>query len=237
MRSSSRRRRRLARHGPSPFPLPELLLRLTDRWCRRRRSLRRGSRRGWWGRRGPRRRSRRGWRRWCGSRRRCCGRRWRRCRTGRRGCSGWRRRWPRRCRSGRRRGLWSSSGRWALWRLLGSSVGTELFLCLRHHQRRALRMRWRASELHRCEGCRGKQHEAKFGHDDLGLRENLGKKCRGAEPVGYRDQRPAIRPDCGGLPTRNAFYFVHAMGCMRPVHCPFRPGLQVEVHINPPAAS
>ena len=130
MRSSSRRRRRLARHGPSPFPLPELLLRLTDRWCRRRRSLRRGSRRGWWGRRGPRRRSRRGWRRWCGSRRRCCGRRWRRCRTGRRGCSGWRRRWPRRCRSGRRRGLWSSSGRWALWRLLGLPSGpSSSFAC------------------------------------------------------------------------------------------------------------
>jgi hypothetical protein len=47
---------------------------------------------------------------------------------------------------------------------------------LRHHQRRGLRMRWRASELHRCEGCRGKQHEAKFCHDDLSPGGNLGSE-------------------------------------------------------------
>jgi hypothetical protein len=97
-----------------------------------------------------------------------------------------------------------------------------------------LRMRWRASELHRCEGCRGKQHEAKFCHDDLGLQENLGKKCRCAEPVGCCDQQPAIRPDCGGLQTQNSFisfmqrvarapFISHSGGASnRNTYCPLR---------------
>jgi hypothetical protein len=161
LRSGSRRRRRLARRGPSPFPFPELLLRLPyRRWCRRSRSLWRGSR---WRRRWR-------WRRWRRPRW-GCGRRWR----GRPGwCGSRRRRWwrgPRRRGRGGWRRLRRGRGRLTFRRLLGFSVGTKLFLRrgLRHHQRRALRMRWRASELHRCEGCRGKQREAKFGHDNLGF--------------------------------------------------------------------
>jgi hypothetical protein len=47
-------------------------------------------------------------------------------------------------------------------------------------------MRLRTRELHRGEGGRGKQHEAKFCHDDLGPwgKPWQDKKSRSAEPVG-----------------------------------------------------
>jgi hypothetical protein len=64
-------------------------------------------------------------------------------------------------------------------RLLGLSVGTGFFLRrgLRHDQRRCLRVRLHASELHCRKSGRGKQRETKFCHDDLGSRKNLGNKC------------------------------------------------------------
>jgi hypothetical protein len=174
LRSRGRSRRR-------PFPFPELLLRRTGRRRRRSRSLWRCSRRGrrrrrWW--RGSRWSCRRWGRRRRGSRR--GGRRWRRGGLGR-CCRGWR------CRG--RRGFRRCRGRLTLRRLLGFAVRTELFLRrgLRHHQGCRLRIRRRVSEVQRCKGCRGKQHEAKFCHDDLGpwgkpWQERKQSRC--AEPVG-----------------------------------------------------
>ena len=165
-------------------------------------------------------------RRWCGNwwrgtGWRCCRgrgmRRWSRWRRRMRSCrrrSG--RRWFGRRRSGRR-GMWRGGCRWcwmrgrcgwrggARWRCLRCflrlwlSVGAKLFLGLCHNQRRVLRMRWHANELHRRKSCRGKQHETKFCHDGLGPRKIIGKK------IG--DQQISVRPDCGGLRRRSCFYF------------------------------
>jgi hypothetical protein len=57
----------------------------------------------------------------------------------------------------------------------------------------------------------------------------------GRRPFRQIDQRPIIRPDCGGLENADAFYFDDATGCMRdcslriqatvsnPIsHCPLR---------------
>jgi hypothetical protein len=46
-----------------------------------------------------------------------------------------------------------------------------VFALLRHHDRRALRVRGGACKLHRRESGGGKQNEAKFGHGDLGSRK------------------------------------------------------------------
>jgi hypothetical protein len=126
-------------------------------------------------------------------RRRCCRRRRRyglrrRRRGGRRGMrrSSGRRRGMR--RSGcRRRSMWRSSGRrsgmrWcafgrcalrlSLRRLFGLSVGADFArgrLC--HDDRRGLRVRWRAHEVHRRQRRSGEQHETKFCHDDVSPRK------------------------------------------------------------------
>jgi hypothetical protein len=160
-----------------------------------------------WGRRwrrGMRRRRRRWWR--------CPGRRWRR-RCG----PGWRRSccWRRRAR--RRR---------SLLRLLGFSVGTDFASALRHHQRRGLRMRWRAGELHCRKRGRGEQHETKVCHDGLDPRRFPGNND---------DQQISVRPDCGGPQTRTSIYFrirsVSACTCSSRIqtivsdllsHCPRR---------------
>ncbi len=175
------------------------------RWCG---NWRRGT--GWrrcrWRGRG---RGMRRWRRWMRSRRRCSGRRrFGRRRSGRRGMrrSGCRWCWMRRggCRWCwmRRRCGWRGGARRRCLRCflrLWLSVGAKLFFGLCHNQRRVLRMRWHACELHRRKSCRGKQHETKFCHDGLGPRKIIGKK------IG--DQRISVRPDCGGLQRRSCFYF------------------------------
>ncbi len=143
---------------------------LRGRSRRRRRRLGSCGRWRWW------RLMRRRWRRCrrarrCRRRRRRC-RRMRRCDRGRRrgGTRGSGRRlycrWRRRLGSGRRLGL-------SLRRRLRFSIGPDLALrlSLRDHGRRGLRLRRGACELHRGEGRRGEQHEAKLGHDD----EILGK--------------------------------------------------------------
>jgi hypothetical protein len=58
-------------------------------------------------------------------------------------------------------------------RLPRLSIGTKLFLGLRHDQRHGLRVRSSAYKLHRRKRGGGKQHETKFCHDDLGPRKVL----------------------------------------------------------------
>ena len=60
-------------------------------------------------------------------------------------------------------------GRWPLG--LRLSVGTEFFLGLRDDDRRRLRMRSGACELHHRQSRGGEQHEAKFFHDGWGPRK------------------------------------------------------------------
>jgi hypothetical protein len=135
-------------------------------WRRRRRRWRRlrcgrgrrrgGSRR----RRGRGRRSLTGW--WRG------GRRWR-----------WRSRFRRRSRGGRRRSgtrRRGSTGRRPLLRRLFALLVVGLSLRLGDDGRRGLRLGWRACELHRREGGRGKQREAKVCHDGLVPRKVLAPK-------------------------------------------------------------
>jgi hypothetical protein len=56
--------------------------------------------------------------------------------------------------------------------------------------------------MHRREGGRGKQREAKVCHD--GSRSPEGS---GAERSGVGDQQPAKRPECGDTKTQEGFYF------------------------------
>jgi hypothetical protein len=104
----------------------------------------------------------------------------------RRGCS--RRRGPRRWRYGFRWRRWRfgrgrrGSGlrrrgvrrRCALRRLLFAL----LVLGLRHHHRRGLCVRGRTRKVHRRKSGRGKQHETKFGHDDVSPRQIIENKIR-----------------------------------------------------------
>lgn len=108
-------------------------------------------------------------------------------------------------RSGGLRGLRRSALGWRLGSLRRRSLllfvllGFRRRLLLRDHHWCALRMRGRACELHRSESGRGKQHEAKFCHDDV----DPGRKV-----LKRGDQRTAIRPDCGGVQTLIRIYFV-----------------------------
>jgi hypothetical protein len=77
-----------------------------------------------------------------------------------------------------------------------------LRLRLRHDDGIGSRLGWHACELHRREGGRGKQHEAKVCHDGL-----VPRKVLYAEWFGVGDQQPAKRPECGGAKTQEAFYF------------------------------
>lgn len=146
------------------------------RSCRRRRMADLGLRMRRW-RSGRRRmgrrwrsrvRRRRGHRRRRGMGRRSCGR----SRTRRRRSRGRSRRWRRsHGRTGRRRCCsgWSCGCRRGLrWRplRLRLSVGTEFFLGLRDDDRRRLRMRRGACELHHRQSRSGEQHETKVFHDD-----------------------------------------------------------------------
>ena len=155
-------------------------------------------------RRGPRRR--RGSRRWRGSGRRRCRRR--RC------CS-------------RRRGTrrWLGRGRRALRRRFGFSVGTKLFLGLRHNQRCGLRVRCRACELHCRQRSRGKQYEAKSCHDGWDPGKICNKLRRSTNKVG---------PDCGGLGKRTCFYSDHTRSQCVLVHCAFRRSFPTELSHCPP---
>jgi hypothetical protein len=154
------------------------------RGSRRRRCRRRGGtlrrcgcrRLMWWGRCRVRRRrrGRRGrwlWCRSCGVRRRSCGLGW--CRV-------------------RRRCLWRFFRLWL-------AIRADFVLRLRHNQRRGLRMRRRAYELHCRKSRRSEQRETKFCHDDLSPRKILTTR--------FGDQRISVRPDCGGLRRRTCFYF------------------------------
>jgi hypothetical protein len=65
-------------------------------------------------------------------------------------------------------------------RLLWFSVGAEFFpLRLCHDERRVLGMRCKARKLHRGQGGRGKQHEAKSGHVMSVPRKTTDAKKRG----------------------------------------------------------
>jgi hypothetical protein len=124
----------------------------------------------WWrcGRRSRMRRRR------CGRRGRRRGMRRRWCRRSR-GYGGRGRCWPGRgcCGRSRRRraGRCRSCLRGLFGRLLGFSIGTKFFLGLRHNHRRGLRVRWRASKLHRRQSGGGKQQQTKFCHDGLDPRK------------------------------------------------------------------
>jgi hypothetical protein len=93
--------------------------------------------------------------------------------------------------------------------LSGFSVGTEFFFGLRHNQRRGLRMRWRASKLHRRQSGGGKQQQTKFCHDGLGPPEKFSTKVLGNKVCqqDYSDQQTSVGPDCGGLQRRVRIYF------------------------------
>src|SRR5207253_913215 len=88
-----------------------------------------------------------------------------------------------------------------------SSVGTQLFLGLRHNQRGGLSVRCRACELNCRQRCRGKQYETKSCHDDW----DPGKKCNKL----WRSTNK-VRPDCGGLERRTCFLFRPQKVSMRP---------------------
>jgi hypothetical protein len=65
-----------------------------------------------------------------------------------------------------------------------------------------LRVRWGRGKLHRGKSRRGKQHETKFCHDDLGSRKILARSvvlCRRRLALGINRW---IRPDCGGFETQ-----------------------------------
>jgi hypothetical protein len=96
-------------------------------------------------------------------------------------------------------------------------------------------MRWRAGELHRGKGCRGKQHEAKFCHDDLGPRGKpwQDEKSRSAEPVGVTINGQPLGRIVAGYKRKALFIsFVQGVAYVA-VHCAFRRRLQIEVHIVP----
>ena len=113
-------------------------------------------------------------------------------------CCGWRRR-CRRARGGRR-ALGASFGG-----CFGFPSGPSLWLGLRDHERRALRMRCGACELHRGQSRRGKQHETKVGHVVRTSPEGSLTKSWCDEVVG--DERLRVRPDCGGRRGRGPIYF------------------------------
>jgi hypothetical protein len=195
-RRGARWRRRSGRSGMRRRCGSRRLRRGTRR--RRHRRLRRGARRRRRGRRwrGP------GWR----CRRRRCGSRgggtWRRCR-----CGG-------RCCGRRRTRRWLSRGRRALRRRLGFSVGTKLFLGLRHNHRRGLRVRCIACKLHCRQRSRGKQKETKSGHGGWDPRKKICNKLSRSTNK--------VRPDCGGLQRRTCFYSGHRKAQCVLVHCAFR---------------
>jgi hypothetical protein len=70
-------------------------------------------------------------------------------------------------------------------------------------------MRGDARELRGREGSGGKQHEAEVCHDGVSPRKNLEQqtRCLLIECVGANDQQTTVRPDCGGVQMRSAFYF------------------------------
>jgi hypothetical protein len=93
-----------------------------------------------------------------------------------------------------------------------------LRLGLRDHDRRGLRLRCGACELHRGEGRRGKQHEAKLGHGDEILRKVL--------EVSLAINRYALgRIVAGG---RDAARFISANDALQniDVHCAFSRTMQ-----------
>src|SRR5262249_33149460 len=96
------------------------------------------------------------------------------------------------------------SGRWRRRALRGRLLALFLRLSwrLRDDERGGLRLTWHACELHRREGGRGKQHEAKICHDGLVSRKGLW-----AQRAGTGDQQPAKGPDCGATETNVFFYF------------------------------
>ena len=110
----------------------------------------------------------------------------------RRGCGGWRR------RSGAR------TGRRSLRRWLLALVFRRLRLRLRDDDRIGLRLGWRARELHRREGGRGKQHEAKVCHDGLVSPGKVLVRREGSVQA-INSQRLGI--DCGESKTPEAIYF------------------------------
>jgi hypothetical protein len=174
-------------------------------------------------------------------------RRWRWCL----GCSrrrGRRRRLPlRRCRGGRRRGrssgLWrrgrggrrgrrgTRSGRRSLRRGLLALVFLRLCRRLRDGDRRGLRLRRHACELHRREGGRGKQHEAKVCHD--GLVSPEGSLHR---EFGTGDQQPALGRIVATAKRRQLFILASQRLRHSLVHDPFSPCFQSESSMLSPAA-
>ena len=158
----------------------------------------------------------------CGGRRslvpgrRCYGRRW---------CG--RRRWARRrCPCGWCRTCGWLSRRWRalgcfLRPGLGFSVGTNLFLGLRHDQRCGLRMRCSACKLHCRKRGRGKQYETKSCHDGWKLRKKSGNKLWGSTNK--------VRPDCGGLRRRVVFISGRRKSRCALVHCAFRRLFETEL--------
>ncbi len=158
-----------------------------------------------------------------------CGVRWRgRCGARRRGRR--RRRGVLRCHRGR-----LARGRRALWRREFFSIGMAFAGGLRHHHRCGLGLRWRKSEWHRRKSCRGKQHETKVGHDDLGPRKNnwRQREVLSGQTSSSGNQRISVRPDCGSLPGGRVFISENkGFRCVL-VHCAFRRWFQIVVHVVP----
>lgn len=152
--------------------------------------------------------------RWCDMRR--GGRsRWRRDMRGRGGSWGRRRDMRRRGRSGSWCRTWSRGGRLWRCRMWGSSrrssrslrrralrrrllLLASLALCLCHHDRSRLRMRWDAGQLRCRQRGRRQQQKTKLGHG--GIPECFSNKTS--------DELICVRPDCGGVQISFGFYFV-----------------------------
>jgi hypothetical protein len=85
--------------------------------------------------------------------------------------------------------------------------------------------------VHRGKGCRGKQHEAKFGHDDLGPRGKPGKikKGRSAEPVGVTINGQPLGRIVAAYKRKALFISFMQWVAYAPVHCAFRRWFHVHI--------
>jgi hypothetical protein len=89
------------------------------------------------------------------------------------------------------------------------------------------------SEVQRCKGCRGKQHEAKFCHDDLdpGGKPWQEDKSRSAEPFGVTINSQPLGRIVAGDKRKTLFISIMQWVACAPVHCAFRRGFQIGLHV------